>query len=47
MLESVRGLGEVEVMITLESSEERIVEKDMTADRSQTEEYDSPEEPAP
>lgn len=25
MLESVRGLGEVEVMITLESSEERIV----------------------
>ena len=28
MLESVRGLGEVEVMITLESSEERIVEKD-------------------
>lgn len=27
MLESVRGLGEVEVMITLESSEERIVEK--------------------
>lgn len=32
MLESVRGLGEVEVMITLESSEERIVEKDMTAD---------------
>lgn len=41
MLESVRGLGEVEVMITLESSEERIVEKDMTADRSQTEEHDS------
>ena len=41
MLESVRGLGEVEVMITLESSEERIVEKDMTADRSQTEEQDS------
>ena len=40
MLESVRGLGEVEVMITLESSEERIVEKDMTADRSQTEEQD-------
>ncbi len=38
MLESVRGLGGVEVMITLESSEERIVEKDMTADRSQTEE---------
>ena len=36
MLESVRGLGEVEVMITLESSEERIVEKDMTADRSNT-----------
>ncbi|MFR8844663.1 MAG: hypothetical protein ACLVGL_06195 [Waltera sp.] len=33
--------GEVEVMITLESSEERIVEKDMTADRSQTEEQDS------
>lgn len=27
MLESVRGLGGVEVMITLESSEERIVEK--------------------
>ena len=41
MLESVRGLGGVEVMITLESSEERIVEKDMTADRSQTEEQDS------
>ncbi len=41
MLESVRGLGEVEVMITLESSEERIVEKDMTAERSQTEEQDS------
>lgn len=41
MLESVRGLGEVEVMITLESSEEMIVEKDMTADRSQTEEQDS------
>ena len=41
MLESVRGLEEVEVMITLESSEERIVEKDMTAERSQTEEQDS------
>ena len=41
MLESIRGVGEVEVMITLESSEERIVEKDMTADRSQTEEQDS------
>ena len=41
MLESIRGLGEVEVMITLESSEERIVEKDMTAERSQTEEQDS------
>lgn len=41
MLESVRGLGEVEVMITLEASEERIVEKDMTAERSQTEEQDS------
>ena len=41
MLESVRGLGGVEVMITLESSEERIVEKDMTADRSQTEEQDA------
>lgn len=41
MLESVRGVGEVEVMITLESSEERIVEKDMTAERSQTEEQDS------
>lgn len=41
MLESVGGLGEVEVMITLESSEERIVEKDMTAERSQTEEQDS------
>lgn len=41
MLESVRGLGEVEVMITLESSEEIIVEKDMTAERSQTEEQDS------
>ena len=41
MLESVGGLGEVEVMITLESSEEMIVEKDMTADRSQTEEQDS------
>ena len=41
MLESIRGMGEVEVMITLESSEERIVEKDMTAERSQTEEQDS------
>lgn len=41
MLESVRGLGEVEVMITLESSEEKIVEKDMTAERSNTEEQDS------
>lgn len=41
MLESVRRVGEVEVMITLESSEERIVEKDMTAERSQTEEQDS------
>ncbi len=41
MLESVRGLGEVEVMITLESSEEKIVEKDMTAERSATEEQDS------
>ena len=41
MLESVRGLGTVEVMITLESSEEKIVEKDMTAERSQTEEQDS------
>lgn len=41
MLESVQGVGEVEVMITLESSEERIVEKDMTAERSQTEEQDS------
>lgn len=47
MLESIRGVGEVEVMITLESSEERIVEKDMTAERSQTEEQDSQEEPAP
>lgn len=27
MLEAVRGLGEVEVMVTLESSEEKIVEK--------------------
>lgn len=41
ILESVRGVGKVEVMITLESSEERIVEKDMTAERSQTEEQDS------
>lgn len=41
MLESIGGLGEVEVMITLESSEERIVEKDMTAERSNTEEQDS------
>lgn len=41
MLESVQGLGAVEVMITLESSEERIVEKDMTAERSNTEEQDS------
>lgn len=41
MLESVRGLGEVEVMITLESSEEKVVEKDMTAERSNTEEQDS------
>ena len=37
MLEAVRGLGEVEVMVTLESSEEKIVEKDMTAERSNTE----------
>lgn len=41
MLESVRGLGTVEVMITLESSEEKIVEKDMNAERSNTEEQDS------
>lgn len=41
MLESVRGLGEVEVMITLEASEEKIVEKDMTAERAGTEERDS------
>ena len=41
MLESVRGLGEVEVMITLEASEEKIVEKDMTAERASTEEQDS------
>ena len=41
MLESVKGLGSVEVMITLESSEEKIVEKDMTAERSNTEEQDS------
>lgn len=41
MLESVRGLGTVEVMITLESSEEKIVEKDMTAERSNTEEQDA------
>lgn len=41
MLESIGELGEVEVMITLESSEERIVEKDMTAERSNTEEQDS------
>ena len=41
MLESVQGVGEVEVMITLESSEERIVEKDMTAERSNTEEQDA------
>lgn len=27
MLEAVQGLGEVEVMVTLESSEEKIVEK--------------------
>lgn len=41
MLEAVQGLGEVEVMITLESSEEKIVEKDMSANRSNTEEQDS------
>lgn len=41
VLEAVRGLGEVEVMITLESSEEKIVEKDMAAERSGTEEQDS------
>ena len=41
MLQAVRGLGEVEVMITLESSEEKIVEKDMTAERSNTEEQDA------
>ena len=41
MLEAVRGLGEVEVMVTLESSEEKIVEKDMTAERSNTEEQDA------
>lgn len=41
MLESIGELGEVEVMITLESSEERIVEKDMTVERSNTEEQDS------
>ena len=41
MLESVKGLGEVEVMITLESSEEKVVEKDMTAERASTEDQDS------
>ena len=41
MLEAVQGLGEVEVMVTLESSEEKIVEKDMTAERSNTEEQDA------
>ena len=41
MLEAVQGLEEVEVMITLESSEEKVVEKDMTAERSGTEEQDS------
>ena len=38
MLEAVQ---EVEVMVTLESSEEKIVEKDMTAERSNTEEQDA------
>lgn len=41
MLEAVQGLEEVEVMITLEASEEKVVEKDMTAERSNTEEQDS------
>ena len=41
MLEAVQGLGEVEVMVTLESSEEKIVEKDMTAERSNIEEQDA------
>ena len=41
MLEAVQGLEDVEVMITLESSEEKVVEKDLTAERSNTEEQDS------
>ena len=41
MLEGSSGLSEVEVMITWKTSEEQVVEKDMTAERSATEERDS------
>lgn len=41
MLEETAGLSDVDVMITLKTSEEQVVEKDMTAERSATEERDS------
>ena len=39
MLEAVRGLGEVEVMVTLESSVEKIVVNVLSADLSKTVEH--------
>lgn len=41
LLEQMEGAGEVEVIITLQSSEEKIVEKDEPINRSNTTEEDS------
>ena len=41
LISRVEGAGKAVVMVTLESSEEKIVEKDMTAERSNTEEQDA------
>jgi len=41
LLEEMSGVGKVKVMITLKSSEERIVEKDEPVSRSNTNENDS------
>ncbi|MBO5055152.1 MAG: stage III sporulation protein AG [Lachnospiraceae bacterium] len=41
LLSSMEGAGQVKVMITLKSSGEAIVEKDMTTDRSSSTEVDS------
>lgn len=41
ILEDMDGVGKVQVMITLSSSEELVVEKDRPYSRSVTEEYDS------